>query len=161
MSEAGLSAASSSSSRASASGRMCTEEARCGIYLVTLLNEQPISVNANHPKIAARCIKVCRIHCKVGRAKDLDRRERNYRAVFGAENVVFERLATMTSIGPAERAVLEVLRPWRMRGPTGRLNEWLEGIEPAVVRRLVMEVLRESGAEDGTMRLLAVDRSIG
>lgn len=121
-----------------------------GIYLVRLLNEELISVNANNPKIAERCIKVCRLHCKVGKAKDLLRRERNYRAVFGDRNVLFERLLLTPDLEAAERAVLQALRPWRMRGRTGRLNEWLEGIEADVVRRTALAVLGATlGREQG------------
>lgn len=118
-----------------------------GIYLVTLRNEEPISVNANDPRIAARCIHVTRAHCKVGKARRLDVRRRNYDAVFGAHNVEFRVLARLDDIGRAERAILARLDAWRMRGRTGRRNEWLAGIAPAEVEAHVLAVLREHGFE--------------
>lgn len=122
---------------------------RCesGLYLVTLHNETPISVNANDPRIAPRCIHVTREHCKVGKARRLDARKRNYDAVFGVHNVAFRVLARLPDIGPAERAILARLDPWRVRGLTGRRNEWLAGIAPGDVEIHVFAALREHGFE--------------
>ena len=122
---------------------------RCesGLYLVTLRNEAPISVNANDPRIAARCIHVTREHCKVGKARRLDARKRNYDAVFGAHNAEFRVLARLHDIGAAERAILARLDTWRMRGRTGRRNEWLAGIAPVDVETAVFAALREHGFE--------------
>lgn len=118
-----------------------------GLYLVTLRNEVPISVNANDPRIAARCIHVTREHCKVGKAKRLDVRRRNYDAVFGAHDVEFRVLARLDDIVAAERAILKRLDAWRMRGRTGRRNEWLAGIAPGDVETHVFAALREHGFE--------------
>ena len=116
-----------------------------GLYIVALNNEQPISVNAHDPRIAARCIKVSRLNCKVGKAASLAGRERNYWKTFGAGNVPFTPVAYVHGIAVAERIVLTHLSPWRVRGLTGRKNEWLVGIEPVEVQRIVLAVLAESG----------------
>jgi hypothetical protein len=49
-----------------------------GLYIVTLNNGLPISVNANDPRIVHKCIAVSRLNCKFGKAKNLDRRRDNY-----------------------------------------------------------------------------------
>jgi gamma-glutamylcyclotransferase (GGCT)/AIG2-like uncharacterized protein YtfP len=116
-----------------------------GLYIVTLTNEEAISVNANDPRIAHRCIRVSRLNCKFGKAKHLARRRDDYRKVFGAGNVVFRPIALMDQIDAAERLVLRALGAWRIRGNTGRRNEWLVGIESADVERIALDVLRSSG----------------
>lgn len=116
-----------------------------GLYIVTLNNEAPISVNANDLRIAHRCISVSRGHCKFGKAKSLVRRRRNYVAVFGAENVNFRVIAITEDIGAAERCVLQALAGWRIRGRTGRTNEWLAGIAAAEVESIALAALCASG----------------
>ena len=60
-----------------------------GIYIVTLNNEEPISVNANDPRIAHKAIKVTRTNCKFGKARNLKAREKYYFKTFGEHNVNF------------------------------------------------------------------------
>jgi hypothetical protein len=118
---------------------------KSGLYIVALKNEHPVSVNAHDPRIADRCIKVSRLNCKVGKAASLAGRERNYWKTFGTENVIFTPIAYVEEFGAAERIALDRLSEWRVRGPTGRKNEWLAGIEPAEVERLVLRALAQSG----------------
>jgi hypothetical protein len=118
-----------------------------GLYIVTLNNEQPISVNANDPRIAHKFIRVSRVNCKFGKAKSLSRRRDNYCKVFGAENVNFKPIALTQDIGLAERLVLKALGAWRIRGNTGRKNEWLVGIEAAEVERIAISSLTAAGVE--------------
>ena len=49
-----------------------------GVYIVSLNNTSPISVNAHDPRIAHKCIKVDRTNCRIGKAKILEAREKNY-----------------------------------------------------------------------------------
>ncbi len=86
-----------------------------GIYIVTLENDQPISVNANDPRIADKAIKVNKRNCKVGKAQDLDRREKNYCKVFGLNNVNFTPIVKMRDIDEAEKAILSRLDRYRHR----------------------------------------------
>jgi hypothetical protein len=116
-----------------------------GLYIVTLNNEQPISVNANDPRIAHKCIQVSRLNCKFGKAKSLARRRESYGKVFGAGNVNFRAIALTTDIGAAERLVLNALGEWRVRGRTGRRNEWLVGISDADVERIAITLLEAEG----------------
>ena len=118
-----------------------------GLYLVTLLNEEPISVNAHDPHIAERCIRVTRANCKLGKARDFERRARNYEKTFGAGSVVFRPIAVIDAIGPAERCILRALSPWRMREISGRRTEWLEGIDPQRAVTIALMALREAGID--------------
>lgn len=116
---------------------------RSGLYIVTLTNEHPISVNAQDPRRADKTIKVTREHCKFGKAKVLDGRKKNYDKTFGAEYVRFTPIAVLEEITSAEKAILKKLDPYRIRGRTGRKNEWLEGIAPTDVIIIVRETLAE------------------
>ncbi|MEP6484475.1 MAG: GIY-YIG nuclease family protein [Rudaea sp.] len=115
-----------------------------GLYLVQLLNELPISVNANDSR-RPNCLKVDRRHCKVGKAKRLAGRERNYHDVFTEANVVFTAVVEVEDIATAEREVLARLKRFRIRGgQANRLHEWLENISGNEVIRNVFEALREA-----------------
>ena len=116
-----------------------------GLYIVTPNNEQPISVNANDPRIAHKCIQVSRLNCKFGKAKSLGRRRESYGKVFGTENVNFRAIALTADIGAAERLVLKALGDWRVRGRTGRKNEWLAGISDTEVERIAITLLEAAG----------------
>jgi len=118
---------------------------KSGLYIVTLNNEELISVNANDPRIADKCIKVNRVNCKFGKARDLSIRKRNYDKVFGAENVNFFPLVALDEMARAERLVLALLSEWRIRGATGRKNEWLTGISAEQVQKIAISALAQSG----------------
>ena len=101
-----------------------------GVYVVTLVNEHLISVNADRPAIAERCIKVNRDNCKFGKALNLQTRRGNYFKTFGMEHVRFHPIAAVERPDVIESLVASYLLPYRMRGLTGRPNEWLSGISP-------------------------------
>jgi hypothetical protein len=50
-----------------------------------------------------------------------------------------------SDIGAAERLVLRALGEWRVRGKTGRKNEWLVGISDAEVERIAIMSLEAAG----------------
>jgi hypothetical protein len=112
-----------------------------GLYIVEALNGDPISVNANDPRMADRCLKVTRGHVKVGKANDLAWRERGYWKVFGQENVRFRPLAVLQETRVAERCLLQALGEYRQRGPSGRRTEWLLGITASEAAALAREHL--------------------
>ncbi|MBN8480124.1 MAG: hypothetical protein J0L88_00880 [Xanthomonadales bacterium] len=116
-----------------------------GLYLVTLLNDEPISVNANDPRRADKAIKVTRVHCKLGKARDLEVRARNYAKTFGAAHVAFRPIAFVDDIARAERCILRALAPWRLRGARRRPTEWLAGIDPQRAVATALDALREAG----------------
>lgn len=114
---------------------------RPGIYVVEMLNDEPISVNADRPLISERCIKVSRLNCKYGKAADLARRERDYYRTFGAKNVRFRFFAVTPHASEIENLLGQRLISYRMRGTTGKPNEWLHGISAQDVEDVVKEVL--------------------
>jgi len=116
-----------------------------GIYLVTLTNEHPISVNAQDPRMADQCIKVTRVNCKVGKAKSFRARERNYWKTFGAQYVTFRPIALTEELHGAERAILHALLHWRVRSESQRRTEWLEGISPFEAEQIALAALRTAG----------------
>ena len=116
-----------------------------GIYIVTLNNDQPISVNANDLRIAHKTIKVTKKNCKIGKAKNLTGREMNYFRVFGEHNVNFSPVATMLEIDVAEKAILARLDKHRIRGRTGRKNEWLQDISSSELHAVVLSTLTDLG----------------
>lgn len=117
---------------------------KSGLYIVTLKNEELISVNSNDKRIADNSIKVNFLNCKFGKAKNLKAREKQYQKVFGIENVVFIPLVFMTDIDRAESEILTELLPFRIRGRTGRPNEWLDNIAPIDVVKLAFKLLYEN-----------------
>jgi hypothetical protein len=116
-----------------------------GIYIVTLNNDAPISVNAHDPRVANRAIAVTRANCKFGKARNLAARKANYERTFGVDNVNFFPIAEVEDISTVERRVLSRLRDFRVRGVTGRKNEWLIGITPAEIEQAVIAILDEGG----------------
>lgn len=115
-----------------------------GLYVVTLTNEHPISVNADRPAGAEGCIKVTRANCKFGKAENLSVRRRNYFKTFGEQFVCFHPLAALDNPASVEAQIGERLYAHRILGATGRPNEWLEGISPQRVEEIIFAVLEEA-----------------
>lgn len=130
---------------------MPTQRTHGGLYLVTLNNETPISTNARDRRVADRAIQVRRGDIKVGKAENLTRRHGNYIRNFGRDNVNFFVLAYIPDGKPdrhrAECAVFDCFRPFRIRGTTGRLNEWMNGVSVSDARAIALEALRDAGIE--------------
>jgi len=118
-----------------------------GLYIVTLNNKEPISVNAQDPRIADKAISVTKENCKFGKAKNLDGRKKNYFKTFGEHNVNFKKIALVEDIKSAENVVLTALDGYRIRGNTGRKNEWLQGIKAQSVIAIALYHLEKSGVE--------------
>ncbi len=118
---------------------------KSGLYIVTLKNSHPISVNANDIRIADRAIKVTSDNCKFGKAKVLAVRKRNYEKTFGHEHVNFKPLVLLENIKEAEAIILKELDEYRVRGRTGLKNEWLAGIAPEQVESIVFRCLDRWG----------------
>ena len=118
-----------------------------GLYIVTLNNEHPISVNAQDARVADKAIKVTKQNCKFGKAKVLEGRRKNYYKTFGEENVNYFPIVRMLDIEAAEKAILSKLNDHRMRGRTGRKNEWLEGIDSNQVLEIAISTLDDLDVE--------------
>lgn len=111
---------------------MTTIPARPGLYFVRLRGDELVSVNDNDPKRRDRCIKVNSANSKYGKAVDLRSRLAAYCRTFGESRVRFDVLVLHDDPDLIERELHACFLPYRMRGSTGRRNEWLENIEPDV-----------------------------
>jgi hypothetical protein len=116
-----------------------------GLYVVSLSNEHPISVNADRAH-AGQCIFVTKANCKFGRAQNLARRYRDYVKTFGAEYVTFEVVAFVDNPVVLESAVASRLTEHRMKGASGRMNEWLAGITLPALKKLISEEVTKHAA---------------
>lgn len=125
-----------------------------GLYIVTLNNNDPISVNQGDKRIRGKlnqpyeeiCIKVNRANCKFGKAKNFEARRQNYIKTFGQDNIVFTPLFEMGDIVKGEKIVLEKLKKYRARNPfSHRITEWLENIEAVEVKKIAQSALLTSG----------------
>ena len=123
------------------------QDIQSGLYLVTLNNWEPISVNAQDPRIADKAIKVTRANCKFGKAKNLEGRKKNYFKTFGEHNVNFMPVVKLVEIEAVEKEILRRLEGFRIKGRTGRMNEWLQHIAPEQVIDIAVGAIRESGIE--------------
>jgi len=100
-----------------------------GIYVVTLNNEIPISINAQDPRYADKVYKANNKNVKVGKAKSLKARMGNYHKTFGEENVNFHPIILTAHIDDAEKIAMKELDRFRVRNPVSkRKTEWLIGI---------------------------------
>jgi hypothetical protein len=136
-----------------------------GVYVVEMLNVDPISVNADRPKVSDRCIKVNRENCKYGKAKNLARRRLDYVRTFGESNFVFRFVAVTDHFAAVEAEVGLRLALHRVPGQTGRPNEWLQGISALDVERVVRDVLAsvphgtQANRDQATRRVAAREMS--
>ena len=115
-----------------------------GLYIDTLNNEIPISVNAHDKRIADKCIKVTKQNCKFGKANNFELRRKNYFKTFNEKNVNFIPIARvkLEELPIIEKMILQKLDAYRMRGNTGRKNEWLENISFERVKEVALETLK-------------------
>lgn len=114
-----------------------------GLYIVTLNNNEPISANAHDPRRANKSIKVNKNNCKFGKAENFERRKKNYYKTFGKNNVNYKPVVAMVDYEIAEEKIKKELISYRIRGKTGRLNEWLQNIESEQVIRVMLKTLKE------------------
>lgn len=103
---------------------------RSGLYFVTLRGDALVSVNDNNPLVRERCIRVNHLNAKLGRARNMRARYRAYCRTFSKARVDFRVLSDHPKAYATEAALLARFTSWRMRGASGRPNEWLEGIAP-------------------------------
>lgn len=117
-----------------------------GVYVVEMLNDEPMSVNSDRPGIAERCIRVNRANCKYGQAKNLARRERSYVRTFGRHNFRFRFYAVTENYAAVEAELALRLSAYRVPGQTGRPNEWLQDITVEEVEAIARSVVFQRGA---------------
>lgn len=114
-----------------------------GLYIVTLNNTEPIHVNAQDPRDKGRSITVTKVNCKFGKARDFERRKRNYYKTFGKQNVNFFPIVAMEEI---ECIILKELDQFRIKGSSGRKTEWLENTSYEQVKSIIYHFLQNEDA---------------
>jgi hypothetical protein len=115
-----------------------------GIYVATLRSDRLVPVTQDI-RYVETCARVNCFNVKVGKARDLSRRERDYWRDFGPENVSFTAIATTTEIRVAETAILRKLRSFRKSSPKGGMMDWLENITVGEAATLAYEALSHAG----------------
>ena len=115
-----------------------------GIYIVTLNNDEPISVNSNDKRIAHKCLKANRSYCKFGKTENLRKRKNDYYKVFGKENVNFKPILSATEIFAIEKLLKNKLDIYRAISPLKRKTEWLQGIKGKELENLIIHTLENS-----------------
>ena len=114
--------------------------------MVTLNNEQPISINAQDPRYADKVYKANNKNVKVGKAKTLSGRMGNYFKTFGEKNVNFFPLIITDEIDSAEKLVMKQLVKYRVKNPVSNRNtEWLIGITRDQAIEIVVNSIYHSG----------------
>ena len=111
-----------------------------GIYVAVLLTTNLMPVTRDN-RYVDTCARVNNKNVKIGKAKNLANREKNYLKDFDQENVRFIPIAELDEIQKAETAILRELKIYRLRSPKGRVMDWLEGISPRKVIKISYKVL--------------------
>ena len=119
-----------------------------GIYIVSLNNEEPISINSQDPRCAEKVYKANKDNIKIGKTKSLKNRRDNYFKTFGERNVNFQVVAITDEIDIAEKAIKNYIDKYRVKNPvSNRKTEWLLGIKKEEALRLVLKAIRQSGVD--------------
>ena len=114
--------------------------AQPGLYFVRLSGDELISVNHNDLKRRDRCIMVNNGNSKYGIAQNLWRRYLSYCRTFGRERVQFAVLGLASKPAAVESKLHQHFDKYRIRGLSGRQNEWLAGIDPDVAFKEALEI---------------------
>jgi len=116
---------------------------KSGIYVVELLNEEPIFSCAHDKRDSKKGTPLAKGHIKFGKAKDLDRRQRNYLKTFGENNFNFQIVHLTPEIHEIERRIMKEVDEYRVRGILGRKLEWLEGIDIKNLIKVINKVANQ------------------
>jgi hypothetical protein len=82
---------------------------------------------------------------KIGKARDLCVRERDYWRTFGLDNVLFRVIAITSDIEAAETAILRSLKSYRKLSPKGARMDWLERISVDSAIAIAHQALSAAG----------------
>jgi hypothetical protein len=113
-----------------------------GIYVAALHRDELVPVTQDS-RYVKTCAQVNSLNVKVGKARNLAARERDYWNDFG-DNVVFLPIARTTHIQDAETAMLRELAQFRKLSPKDGPMDWLENITKEQVIELIFLALRRA-----------------
>ena len=108
-----------------------------GIYIVILKNKIPISSYASDKRRAHLGTPLKRGHIKVGKAKNLMNRRKNYIKTFGNDSFEFLPVLNTPDIDEIERSIKLALKDYRIIGSGGRRLEWMHGVELEYLIRVI------------------------
>lgn len=127
-----------------------------GLYFVRLSGDELISVNHNDLKRRDRCIMVNSRNSKYGIAQNLKSRYLSYCRTFGRQRVQFVVLGHAATPAAIESKLHQHFSNYRMRGLSGRQNEWLAGIDPDVAFQQALEIFDQHDVSSISPELGAV-----
>lgn len=110
-----------------------------GLYFVRLVGEEMAPVI----KHRQNCIWVNSANSKYGLSLNLRRRFSDYCGTFGKDRVRFDVVLLNETPRVLEQKLNLHFQKYRMRSPSGQLNEWLEGIDPEDAFQEVREICSE------------------
>ena len=99
------------------------------------------------PRYVDTCARISCYNVKVGKAKNLAARQKNYWKDFGRDNVEFIPIVLTENIQEAETAILRHLRDYRKKSPKGGVMDWLENIEFGMVIEEALRALKACGIQ--------------
>lgn len=111
-----------------------------GIYVAQPIDRELVPVTRD-PRYVESCARVNCMNVKIGKARNLAAREKNYHKDFDPTNIIFEPLVITDAFQEAETAILRTLKGFRKRSPKGGLMDWLEGISLEDATRAVFTTL--------------------
>ena len=118
--------------------------AQPGIYVAQPVREDLVPVTRD-PRYTDTCARVNCFNVKVGKAKSLSGRKKNYIKDFDEDNIVFTPLLVTEDFHLAETIILQHLSAHRKRSPKGRPMDWLERISMEDTVDAVFEALDRAG----------------
>jgi hypothetical protein len=98
-----------------------------GIYVARTRSTQLVPVTRD-PRYVHNCARVNSSNVKLGKAKNLATRKKNYIKDFDASNIEFIPIAITQDYDRAETVILRTLKQYRKKSPKGRPMDWLENI---------------------------------
>ena len=116
---------------------------KSGIYVVELLNKEPIFSCSHDKRKGKQGTPLTKGHIKFGKAVDLDRRQKNYLKTFGDGNFNFQVVHITSQIDEIEKRIMKEVDEYRVRGTFGRKLEWLEGININNLIKVIDAVVSE------------------
>ena len=114
--------------------------ATSGIYVAFIHSEKYMPVTRDKRYVDS-CARVNNTNVKIGKAKNFQKRYRDYCRDFDEDNVEFIPLAGLDDIDTAEKMILKQLYAFRLRSPKGSLMDWLENIDVKTVIKIIYETL--------------------
>lgn len=97
------------------------------------------------PRYVTTCARVNCCNVKIGKARNLASRKRDYIRDFGEDNIRFLAPLATDEFGLAETLILRRLKDRQMRGPKSGVMDWLEGISVDQAIAAVFSALDEAG----------------